>query len=1093
MNRRSAAAALLLVVTLVVTAGSARAANPIAPGSIVTESGRVLPPPPGPASPTIQAEMLADEAGVQMGFVPGTYPAVSLSGMGGIRTAAPSLAPDGTPLPNGLRKEIFGFLPYWMLNDTALASMNYGLVSTIAYFSVGATKDGALVTGTSSSPSTGWAGWTSSRMTNVINKAHVSGVRVVLTVTMMAWDSTSAANQATLLQTSANRAKLISAIVGAVRNRNADGVNLDFEPLATSLRASYVTFVKELKQALSTAGVGDYLTVSVMASAATWASGYDVAGLTAAGEADALFVMGYDYNWSGSSRAGGVAPIQSPYTIDVDGTMRDFLSETSGSKLIWGVPYYGRTWPTTSNQLNATTVGGGSHAYYYVGSLAQATQYGRLWDAAGQVPWYRHWDATAGNWVEGYYDDAQSLAVKYDLINARRLAGVGMWTLLMDQGKQELWRLLADKFVTDTAPPIGGVGNLPPVSDSEALHLAWNVIDLASGIDRFNVQVRPAGGGWTTWLTNTRVTDAWYPAAVGQTYEFRVQGIDLAGNAQPWTTVPTKPSSLTVNAFGVALADGLNVRTGAGLSYGAVSQLSAGEPVYALAGPVAADGYQWYQIQYDFGEWPTADFPHVGWAAAASGLVPYLAPANSPTVTLVDPFVTNLSTPAAFAPGGDGTDDTVTISFSLRAPASSVGVEILDDSGTRVRTWTLGAQAAGSVNTTWDGRLQDGTWAPPGAYLPRITATESGGADHHDPAAGFDAVMLARWGIMAFPDGTTIYNPPRALTFRAGTFTAYRFSAAGALITTKTYTLRHDSSASTTARRALPGQSGTWYYVANGVWSGYWVRQSPGVYLGGSAAPSSPGANAAFTPVARVSFRQGTHTGYRFDDQGVPTAARTLNLGSASSAHSSALRAIPNQYGRWFLIVDGYFAGYWVPASDVVYLGDGTTIYNPPRALTFRAGTFTAYRFSAAGALITTKTYTLRHDSSASTTARRALPGQSGTWYYVANGVWSGYWVRQSPGVYLGGSAAPSSPGANAAFTPVARVSFRQGTHTGYRFDDQGVPTAARTLNLGSASSAHSSALRAIPNQYGRWFLIVDGYFAGYWVPASDVVYLGSS
>ena len=69
-------------------------------------------------------------------------------------------------LPNGLRKEVFGFLPYWMLTDAALASMNYQLVSTIAYFSVNANMEGNLVKGPTGSPTTGWAGWTSSLMTD---------------------------------------------------------------------------------------------------------------------------------------------------------------------------------------------------------------------------------------------------------------------------------------------------------------------------------------------------------------------------------------------------------------------------------------------------------------------------------------------------------------------------------------------------------------------------------------------------------------------------------------------------------------------------------------------------------------------------------------------------------------------------------------------------------------------------------------------------------------------------------------------------------------------------------------------------------------
>ena len=64
-----------------------------------------------------------------------------------------------------------------MLTDDALASMNYQLVSTIAYFSVNANMEGNLVKGPTGSPTTGWAGWTSSRMTEVINRAHANGAQ----------------------------------------------------------------------------------------------------------------------------------------------------------------------------------------------------------------------------------------------------------------------------------------------------------------------------------------------------------------------------------------------------------------------------------------------------------------------------------------------------------------------------------------------------------------------------------------------------------------------------------------------------------------------------------------------------------------------------------------------------------------------------------------------------------------------------------------------------------------------------------------------------------------------------------------------------
>src|SRR4029078_11778632 len=88
----------------------------------------------------------------------------------------------------------------------------------------------------------------------------------------------------------------------------------------------------------------------------------------AAGAADAVFVMGYDYSWSGSSRAGGVAPMDSPYILDVRESVGASLSVIPGSKIVWGVPYYGRPWLTTTNNLTSPVVAGtsgSSKAYYY--------------------------------------------------------------------------------------------------------------------------------------------------------------------------------------------------------------------------------------------------------------------------------------------------------------------------------------------------------------------------------------------------------------------------------------------------------------------------------------------------------------------------------------------------------------------------------------------------------------------------------------------------------------------------------------------------------------------------------------------------------
>ena len=437
MSTRTRLSATLFVALIVAVPTPSRGADPTPPPA---------PPADNPAGQSVHAEMLASHEGDAIAFTPGDAPAgpagIPTFGSEGTVAAAGGIA----GLPNGLFREVLGYLPYWMLEADELATLDYSLLSTIAYFSVGAQPDGTLAKGTASAPSTGWGGWTSSAMTGVINQAHARDVKVVLTVTMMAWNGNYSA-MTTLLNSAANRGKLATEIATAVKSRNADGVNLDFEPVPTSLRSAYTQFVRELKAKLKQQGAGSYLSVATMAGAATWSTGYDVAGLSASGAADALMVMAYDFSWSGSARAGGVSPISSPYMLDVSEALADYLELVPASKVIWGVPYYGREWSTDSNGVNATTNDVlTSVAGWYTFHRDEAAARGRKWDAVGKVPWYVFRDTANATWVEGYYDDVQSLTAKYDLVNLNDLRGIGIWHLGMDETRRELWDALDTNF-----------------------------------------------------------------------------------------------------------------------------------------------------------------------------------------------------------------------------------------------------------------------------------------------------------------------------------------------------------------------------------------------------------------------------------------------------------------------------------------------------------------------------------------------------------------------------------------------------------------------------------------------------------------------
>jgi len=447
----------------------ARGAEPPLGGAVTLEDGTVLPPMPADlALPSVQSEQLAEHAAdpvsveaAGLGAAPGDVRGGVASV--GLQVTAGGVAGPGGALPNGLRREVLGFLPHWKLDSATRAALRFDLMSTIAYFSIGVAADGSLVRGTAGAPSAGWAGWTSSAMTQVMNAAHARGVRVVPTITLMAWDGDYTA-MGTLLNSAANRARLISQVSTLIRDRGADGVNVDFEPVPSSLRSQFTAFVRELKAGLLTAKVGSYVTVDTMAGAAAWATGYDVAGLTAVGASDALVVMAYDFSYAGSARAGGVAPLDSPYLYASGDAMRDHLARVPGSKLIWGIPYYGRAWNTQTDVLNSAVRSPSqsvAFSYYFTdsdgpqGGRVLAARHGRRWDAAGQVPWFRFRDANSDGMRQGYYDDPQSLGIKYDHVRRNGLAGVGIWSLGMDTGVTDLWDVLRSRFLRSFARQAG--------------------------------------------------------------------------------------------------------------------------------------------------------------------------------------------------------------------------------------------------------------------------------------------------------------------------------------------------------------------------------------------------------------------------------------------------------------------------------------------------------------------------------------------------------------------------------------------------------------------------------------------------------------
>ena len=162
------------------------------------------------------------------------------------------------------------------------------------------------------------------------------------------------------------------------------------------------------------------------------------------------------------------------------------------------------------------------------------------------------------------------------------------------------------------------------------------------------------------------------------------------------------------------------------------------------------------------------------------------------------------------------------------------------------------------------------------------------------------------------------FNPPRTLSFAAGTYVGYQFDAAGAVLGSKSYALAPPSSAPTDKSASVPGRSGTWYYVTAGVWAGYWLPASGGISING---PPQPHASASYRPWLPLYLAAGSYTGYRFNTWGNATASASYLPSAATWVPTTEKSTIPNQGGYWYYITTGALRGYWIPESAGTTLG----------------------------------------------------------------------------------------------------------------------------------------------------------------------------
>ncbi len=363
-------------------------------------------------------------------------------------------------VPNNpyVNKTVMGFAPYWGLSRYRNYEMQN--LSVIAYFAVACFPDGSLVKTCVNGycgDKSGWDGWNSTTLANMVDEAHANGVKVVLTIKNFDRPSIE-----TLISNQSSQDRLFNNIINEINDKGVDGVNIDFEAIGTATdtqRAQFADFMDDLADRVHSEIPGSHVSVDVIGSSAIYDLMYDIEALGKT-SIDAIMVMSYDFHttrYYEGKKAGPTSPLYgNQYWYTVSRAMRDMKAQAPARKLIMGVPYYGLEFPVSGSSWankNGTVVGSGAIGSYSFITDPEFDDWHNKdtiqWDSGEKMTWYRYrWeDPLSGpDYWQGYYDDAKSLGAKYDFVHQEGLGGIGIWALGYDDGRDELWRVMREKF-----------------------------------------------------------------------------------------------------------------------------------------------------------------------------------------------------------------------------------------------------------------------------------------------------------------------------------------------------------------------------------------------------------------------------------------------------------------------------------------------------------------------------------------------------------------------------------------------------------------------------------------------------------------------
>ncbi|HEU0086499.1 MAG TPA: glycosyl hydrolase family 18 protein [Pseudonocardiaceae bacterium] len=247
----------------------------------------------------------------------------------------------------------------------------------------------------------------------LVRELQSHGIRVIPNIANYSQGEWTPGNASVVLRDPVRRSKHVRNIVDLVLREGYDGIDIDYESLQDGDRQPLVVFLTDLGAALH--AQNKLLTISVQPKESDAGDGphnraQDYAAIGKV--VDRVNVMSYDYSYSGSD-PGPVAPIDW-----VDRVLAYTTSQIQPEKVVLGNDLLGYDWGRG---------GGETVTWQEATDLADKNGADVQWDEDSQSPWFRYRGADGPH--EVWFENAESTAVKLDLVEKYHLGGTFFWRL----------------------------------------------------------------------------------------------------------------------------------------------------------------------------------------------------------------------------------------------------------------------------------------------------------------------------------------------------------------------------------------------------------------------------------------------------------------------------------------------------------------------------------------------------------------------------------------------------------------------------------------------------------------------------------------